>query len=124
MTFRPSDDVLDEIANDQQVGSSLDQYYNDMTKWDWEHFLQQSDDDSNQWNNSDSVPDNNVDSIDLDVPTEEVKAPDLSQLLQNSWDWDNTTESTDFSIDLSECKINCYYSIQRTSDGRIIVVEL
>ncbi len=31
---------------------------------------------------------------------------------------------SDFSIDLSECKINCYYSIQRTSDGRIIVVEL
>lgn len=118
MTFRPSDDVLDEIANDQQVSSSLDQYYNDMTKWDWEHFLQQSDDDSNQWNNSDSVPDNNVDSIDLDVPTEEVKAPDLSQLLQNSWDWNNTTESTDFSIDLSDIQNrNAEGGVQETSNS-------
>ncbi|MBO4532362.1 MAG: hypothetical protein J5726_01500 [Treponema sp.] len=31
---------------------------------------------------------------------------------------------SNYSIDLSECKINRYYSIQRTSDGRLIVVEL
>lgn len=31
---------------------------------------------------------------------------------------------SNYSIDLSECLINHYYSIQRTSDGRLIVVEL
>ena len=31
---------------------------------------------------------------------------------------------SDYSIDLSECRINCHYSIQRTSDGRLVVVEL
>ena len=29
-----------------------------------------------------------------------------------------------FSLDLSECKINRYYSIQRTSSGSLVVVEL
>ena len=113
MTFRPSDDVLDEIANDQQVDSSLDQYYNNITQWDWEHFLQQTNEDT-QVDDVNKEPSENIISPDFNVPTEEVKAPDLSQLLQNQWNMESSNWE-DFSIDLSE--------IQSTNNEDNIQIE-
>ena len=97
MTFRPSDDVLDEIANDQQVGASLDQYYNSVTQWTWEQLFHNADDEQGVNSNSE-----NINQEDIDVPVEEVKSPDLSQLLQESWWQATSNDSNDFSLDLSE----------------------
>lgn len=85
MTFRPSDDVLEEMAdNNWQSGASTNQYYNynnAWDQWDWQHFFHNSDNAENNWTSINE----DVATIEFDIPTEEVKAPDLSELLKNSW---------------------------------------
>lgn len=97
MTFRPSDDVLEEMADSQQTSSSLNQYYNGAwNQWEWSTIFHTTDDFDNQWNSqqntipswgdSPNIDINNanvVPTIDIQIePMEEVKAPDLSELLK------------------------------------------
>ena len=85
MTFRPSDDVLEDMENGQQVSSTSTDQYN-IWGQDWESHLFHREDDSEDQVVS-SEPENNTK---IDIPVwEEVKAPDLSELLQNSWWLDN-----------------------------------
>lgn len=84
MTFRPSDDVLDEVASGQMPST----YMNQNGEWqqdDWQHIF----------GNSSAWRDENVDvnpSI-VDVVAEEIKAPDLSELLKNSWNDETLNEN-------------------------------
>ncbi len=83
MTFRPSDDVLDEVASGQMPSTYIDQN-GGWQQDDWQHIF----------GNSSVWMDENVDvnqSI-VDVVTEEIKAPDLSELLKNSWNDDTLNE--------------------------------
>ena len=87
MTFRPSDDVLDELANGQQPAPSMDQY-SISNQDDWQHMFINSEDFDVSW----TVENNETNSVIIDVPTEEVKAPDLSELLGNAW-WNTETQN-------------------------------
>lgn len=112
MTFRPSDDVLDEIANSQQAWVSLEQYYNELSQWDGQqqifHKSEGVDDESTVDNSSLNSANDTI----LDIIGEEVKAPDLSELLQEHWgnnvdfsEWENTWTGNNFSIDLSDVEV-------------------
>ena len=83
MTFRPSDDVLDEIESGQNTSFSVSQ----NTVWGsenwWEYFFSSSEN-SNSWTNGEL--ENNWSSMIYDLPVEEVKAPDLLDLLKDDWD--------------------------------------
>ena len=80
MTFRPSDDVLDEISMNQQQTLSWDKN-SDLNQDDWKVTFNNSDDSTNSNNeNYESW----INQVDFDFPTEEVKAPDLSELLKES----------------------------------------
>ena len=96
MTFRPSDDVLEEMANGQnpQVWTSqyntYDNSYNGST-WGqiWQQGFQQTQNfgEGTQWNytwtwNWESDPEAVLKALNIQI--EEVKAPDLSDLLQNT----------------------------------------
>jgi len=87
MTFRPSDDVLEELADSQNSQSWTSQYYaynngynNAWNQWIWQqdfHEIQNIDGNSTE----NIVPT-------INIPVEEVKAPDLSELLQkNGMSW-------------------------------------
>lgn len=91
MTFRPSDDVLDEIAAWQAPSFSWEQY-NISNSDDWHHIFNNQED---QWVSQNSW-EGNANNFVIDIPTEEVKAPDLSELLKNSWSWNegNNVEDT------------------------------
>lgn len=87
MTFRPSDDVLEEMADSQNSQWWASQYYgyggydnnyNVWNIWDWQQIFQQSQNFGNWW----VVTDSSVQAI--NIPVEEVKAPDLSDLIKNS----------------------------------------
>ena len=80
MTFRPSDDVLDEIANGQQPSSSPDQY-NVPSQDDWQHIFNnpESVENENSWDDANN-------SILDGITIEEVKSPDLSDLLNDGWE--------------------------------------
>lgn len=94
MTFRPSDDVLDELTNAQQPSQSLEQY-NTTNQDDWQHMFSNPNDSDNIW-----VPGNtSIDSSVVDVPVEEIKAPDLSELLKNTWDNGEINENVDNQLD-------------------------
>ena len=103
MTFRPSDDVLEELADGQNSQAWSSQYYayNDgynntysdvSNQWIWQQDFQQIQNSGGvwleQWNYVNSLDwwisaENVVQAI--NVPIEEVKAPDLSDLLQKNW---------------------------------------
>ena len=100
MTFRPSDDVLDEIANGQSPSFSWEQY-NISNQDEWQHIFNNQENYNTQeglnnqenkwifqnpWNES-------TNNIIINVPKEEVKAPDLSELLKNSWNKENEIEN-------------------------------
>ena len=78
MTFRPSDDVLDEAQLDKQ--SSFEQTDN-WNQYDWQRVFNNSENDDN-WELESGM----IDSVIVDSLAEEVKAPDLSELLKNKWD--------------------------------------
>lgn len=78
MTFRPSDDVLDEINSDKQASSSNYTYGNiwdSSNAWNWWNMFNKSED----FNGEITVPDE-IASI-INSAAEEVKAPDLTDLL-------------------------------------------
>lgn len=112
MTFRPSDDVLEEMADNKQSNQSLDQYGNFNNVWDdWVRNFGGEDNfevkknlygenSLLQWNwywESEKL------SV-VKVAVEEIKAPDLSELLsENLWNdsnvWnDNISESNEENI--------------------------
>ena len=77
MTFRPSDDVLDEINSDKQASSSIYNYdnnWNPSSEWNWWMFNKTE---NLEWQIT--VPDEIANII--NNAAEEVKAPDLADLL-------------------------------------------
>lgn len=89
MTFRPSDDVLDEIAAWQAPSFSWEQY-NISNQDNWQRIFNNSQE--NDWV-SQNVWESNANNFVINVPVEEVKAPDLSELLKNSWNKENDTQN-------------------------------
>ena len=108
MTFRPSDDVLDEMTNGQNPQAWTSQYntynndysgYNVAWGQDWQQNFQQTQNfgNWNQWNyawmwNWETDPEAVLKALNIQI--EEVKAPDLSDLLQNSPKKENTEQVT------------------------------
>ena len=94
MTFRPSDDVLDEIESNQSSSTYLDQN-NLWNQDDWQHIFGNL----NNWENVNGESDTTV----VDIVAEEVKAPDLSELLKDSWKDEiyNETQSNTLENDTS-----------------------
>jgi len=83
MTFRPTDDVLDSMENSQQPQVTSNQYTqtsDESVSNDSNGSRIFSNPDADE-NNSNIVENANIIS---NTPVEEVKAPDLSQLLENS----------------------------------------
>lgn len=113
MTFRPSDDVLDELTNGQQPSQSVDQY-NVSNQEDWQHMFINPEDSDINW----VVENNETNPIMIDVPTEEVKAPDLSELLKASWEGEN---SENVVTGINEWNDNSWY--QQVENVENIVVE-
>ena len=113
MTFRPSDDVLDELTNGQQPSQSVDQY-NVSNQEDWQHMFINPEDYDINW----VVENNETNPIMIDVPTEEVKAPDLSELLKVSWEGEN---SENVVTGINEWNDNSWY--QQVENVENIVVE-
>ena len=119
MTFRPADDVLDSIENPQQPIEASNQYNqpsdesasNDLNGWNWSRVFSNPNDENDEWNiqaNTDNV---------WKPAVEEVKAPDLSELLEKSEESANSEnaefddnveqkEEDDFTVDLSEIENN------------------
>ncbi len=88
MTFRPSDDVLDEKMADQQV--SLNQ--NDVwTQENGQSIFKNTGDFSSNWIDEGLK----VNQAIIDIPVEEVKAPDISELLKDSWGGNMENEVND-----------------------------
>ena len=94
MTFRPSDDVLDELTNAQQPSQSVEQY-NTTNQDDWQHMFTNPNDSDNVWVSENTSIDSNV----VDIPVEEIKAPDLSELLKDTWDSGEINENEDKELD-------------------------
>ena len=86
MTFRPSDDVLDEKMADQQV--SLNQ--SDVWTQENGQSIFKNTDFSSNWIDEGL----RVNQAIIDIPVEEVKAPDISELLKNSWGGNMENEVT------------------------------
>lgn len=85
MIFRPSDDVLDQNG---QIIPQANEFVNQNVGTDDEHKLFRAENNVSDW----SVPNLNPDNIVIpDVEMEEVKAPDLSDLLTK----DNKPKATD-----------------------------
>ena len=94
MTFRPSDDVLDEIASGQSP-SLLWTQYNVPSQNEEGHIFNNTQE--NQWdsqNFSDSS-DWNTNPVLINIPKEEVKAPDLSELLKKNWNNETDEKSSE-----------------------------
>ena len=111
MTFRPSDDVIDNLEQwnpSTAIWSNLDSITNidvsnDLGQSNWARIFSNPDSENN-W----SVVENNVVQ---DAKLEEVKAPDLSELLGedeansiSDWGkvWCETNDNEDYTVDLSE----------------------
>ena len=99
MTFRPADDVLDGIES-WQSSSLLWTQYNIQNQDGDEHEQHIFNSQENQWDFQD-FSEWNKNSVVIDIPIEEVKAPDLSELLKNNWNKESTDEwlNNDFSED-------------------------
>lgn len=109
MTFRPSDDVLEEMTNGQNPQAWTSQYntynngysgYNGAWGQIWQQDFQQTQNfgNGNQWNytwvwNWESDPEAVLKALNIQI--EEVKAPDLSDLLQNSPKKETTEQVTE-----------------------------
>lgn len=126
MTFRPSDDVLDGMENWQQPLDASGQY---------NQISNESVGDSSTWSRIFSNPDEEVNAWDvvensnvvLTQSVEEVKAPDLSELLENSENTVNWGESKsenqvseegneDFTVDLSEIENDKWWEASAEND--------
>ena len=102
MTFRPSDDVLEDNENIKQSYPSSDfsNQYNDWNEWDWVHIFQNEENSYNQPTNTDEFNNSPINNI----PIEEVKAPDLSELLKN--DWKNSADDYEITIEEPDSQEN------------------
>lgn len=89
MTFRPSDDVLDENLINQQ--SSLNQN-NAWNQENWQNMFDHSEKFSDNW----KIEESGINQDIINIPIEEVKAPDISELLKD--DWENDIENKDKSM--------------------------
>ena len=109
MTFRPTDDVLESMENSQQPLETSSQYNQipdeSVLNDSWSRIFSNPDAEEDNWNVA------WVESVVSDSPVEEVKAPDLSELLEKSEGNSNNVESNetrnekeeeDFTVDLSE----------------------
>lgn len=93
MTFRPSDDVLDEVSTSQPIIPTNEN--DSLSQSEWWHMFQQPNDWDNQWvflnqEISPTIP---------DIQWEEVKAPDLSELLKEKWENINNDSENNELID-------------------------
>lgn len=98
MTFRPTDDILDSMENSQQPLETSNQYNQtsdeSISNDSWSRIFSNPDAEENNWNTAEVL------NIPWNSPVEEVKAPDLSELLEKS-EW-NTAPSEAVSSDSSE----------------------
>ena len=137
MTFRPTDDVLDSMENSQQGLDTSNQYNqassesisDDLNGWNWSKIFSNPDAESDGWNVGGGV------SVDLSSQVEEVKAPDLSELLNSDADNKNANKvesngnnpvdggSEDFTVDLSEIGNN-KWELSWEKDWQIVWSEV
>lgn len=114
MTFRPSDDVLEELSANAQLSNTLENTgYNEWASSQWGRLFFNANDENKSWDNLQNVNSDEISQLISNEPVEEIKSPDLSELLKNS-ETDNSNEAVenvveqneqveqDFSIDLSE----------------------
>lgn len=119
MTFRPSDDVLEELSADAQLSNTLENIgYGEWVSSQWERLFFNANDEDQSWNNLQDGSYDVINELIGNEPVEEIKSPDLSELLKSS-DTGNNNEvvenlveqnvveqneqaEQDFSIDLSE----------------------
>ena len=99
MTFRPSDDVLDEKLWDQQI--FLDQ--NNL--WDQENWqksiFKSSEDISDDW----MWGEQEFNQVMIDIPVEEIKSPDISELLKDVWEDSMESEiKSEVALDVDDAK--------------------
>ena len=92
MTFRPSDDVLDENLVNQQ---SFSDQNNVWSQESWQNMFKNSEDFSDNW----KVEEFGINQDIINVPVEEVKALDISELLK-------TREETDSESDVQDTNNN------------------
>lgn len=99
MTFRPSDDVLDEISMNQQSPLEQDNIWDQDT---WKQIFSNPDNLDNDW----TVENVGINQVIVDIPSEEVKAPDLSELLKDDG-WNHFEKEDDnFENPLQEWQSN------------------
>lgn len=114
MTFRPSDDVLEQQSADAQLSNTLENIgYSEWVSSQWERLFFNANEEEQFWNNSQDGSYDAVNELVGNSPVEEIKSPDLSELLK-SGETGNSTEvrenvveenkqvEQDFTIDLSE----------------------
>ena len=121
MTFRPTDDVLESMENSQQPLETSNQYNqitNESVSNDsWSRIFSNPDAEENNWNTVE------MEGVVWNSQVEEVKAPDLSELLwkseinisdNGSDDKVNVeqTDDEDFTVDLSEIENSESWEIQ------------
>ena len=84
MTFRPSDDVLDELVS-WQNNNSVSQYDVEKQEDNQIIFGNHENQSFENVNISGNLQKNGVDLNVINIESEEVKAPDLSELLKDGW---------------------------------------
>lgn len=113
MTFRPSDDVLEQLSADAQLSNTLENIgYSEWASSQWERLFFNANDEDQSWNNLQYGNSDVINQLVGSEPVEEIKSPDLSELLGNSESngnvivkssiEQNEQSEQDFSIDLSE----------------------
>ncbi len=136
MTFRPTDDVLDSMENWQQsleMSNQSSQILNESTINDsWSRVFSNPDYEAGIWSVTESV------NITWDSSIEEVKALDLSELLEKSGEGVNIGDANlnknvsieeqggeDFTVDLSEIETSKWWEFtSENSNHQESVVEL
>ena len=107
MTFRPSDDVSDEKLVNQQTFFDQNNVSNQES---WQNMF--GDHESN-WDDS-ALNNGGINQAIMNIPIEEVKAPDISELLKNSW-WDDSLKEEGENKDVMENSLSI--------DGQQNIVE-
>ena len=91
MTFRPSDDVLDELVS-WQNNNSVSQYDVEKQEDNQIIFGNHENQSFENVNISGNLQKNGIDLNVINIESEEVKAPDLSELLKDGWNDEITQE--------------------------------
>ena len=101
MTFRPSDDVLDELVS-WQNNNSVSQYDVEKQEDSQIIFGNHENQSFENVNISDNLQKNGVDLNVINIESEEVKAPDLSELLKDGWNDEIMQELNNVENDLQK----------------------